>query len=76
MKRHFFKKILPGFALFAMLLLSCIEHTNMHSATSAREVMEKPFSNPLAVPATLDGTNASFAAAAGQAMLEIGRAHV
>ena len=67
-----FRKILPGFALFAMLLLSCKGHMNMHSATSAREVTEKTFSNPLAVPATLDGTNATFAAAAGQATLGSG----
>lgn len=42
----------------------------MHTDTAAaREVGEKPFSNPLALPAILDGTNATFSAKFGTAML-------
>ena len=55
-----------------MLLLSCMGQMNMDSTARARDVAEKTFSNPLAVPASLDGMNATFAAKSGTATLGSG----
>ena len=65
-----FGLVLPG--LLLLLLLSCNGHMNMDSTTSARDIAKKTFSNPLAVPATLDGTNATLAAKSGTAALGSG----
>lgn len=56
-----------------ILLFSCQRCMKMHmDTTAARDIAEKPFSNPLAIPATLDGTNATLAAQSGTAILGSG----
>jgi len=55
----------------ALLVLSCTRCQKMHSseAATARKVVERGFSNPLAIPAILDGANAAFGAKSGTAQL-------
>ncbi len=74
MKLHMFLKISFGFAWCAGMLLSCNGHMNMDmgSTVHARNVTEQTFSNPLAIPALLDGTNATLAAKSGTAILGSG----
>lgn len=44
----------------------------MDTTATALAIAEKPFSNPLAIPAILDGTNAALSAKSGTAMLGSG----
>jgi blue copper oxidase len=63
---------LPGLAVMAALLvLSCAhcQKMNNNEAAKARRVVERTFSNPLAIPAMLDGANATFDAKSGTAQL-------
>ncbi|MBK9488841.1 MAG: multicopper oxidase family protein [Haliscomenobacter sp.] len=71
MKLLTFIKISFGFAWCLVMLFSCNGHMNMDmgGTVSARNVTEQTFSNPLAVPAVLDGTNATLAAKSGTAIL-------
>jgi blue copper oxidase len=56
-----------------MLLLSCQRCMKMNmDTTAARDIAENLFSNPLAIPAIIDGTNATLAAKSGTAMLGSG----
>ncbi|MBL7783939.1 MAG: multicopper oxidase family protein [Saprospiraceae bacterium] len=56
---------------FSMLALSCVRCKKMNTAelVEARKVVERPFSNPLAMPASINGVHAAFDAKAGIAQL-------
>jgi FtsP/CotA-like multicopper oxidase with cupredoxin domain len=63
---------LPGLAAIAVLIMfSCARCQKMNNseAAKARKVVERAFSNPLAIPAILDGANAAFDAKSGTAQL-------
>ncbi|MBL7805189.1 MAG: multicopper oxidase domain-containing protein [Saprospiraceae bacterium] len=63
---------LPGLAVMAaFLVLSCARCQKMNNsdAATARKVVERGFSNPLAIPAFVDGSNAAFDAKSGTAQL-------
>lgn len=74
MKLLFFIKTSLGCTWCAAMLFSCDGHMNMDmgGTVSARNVTEQTFSNPLAIPAVLNGTNAKLAAKSGTAILGSG----
>lgn len=61
-----------GFCTLAALIGTSCHKMNMGSNATARDVVEEPFVNPIPIPASLDATNAAFAAKSGTAMLGSG----
>jgi blue copper oxidase len=58
-----------GFGVLATLIGTSCHKMDMGGNALARDVVEKAFTNPVAVPPVLDATNAAFAARSGTASL-------
>jgi len=71
-KKNIFMKTLNINRFFAVVIsilaITCHKMNDVSDAI-ARDVVEKPFSNPISTPATMDATNATFAAKSSSVIL-------